>query len=132
SEVYATDPARVRARCCLVMNGPCASHGTNIYHPATVAFKSQRSRPPLAGVWHTGCLNCEKCAFCVESSNSVVWETIQHSLGYTNESASRTNSSTDFPDTRPDRPDGKPRRGELWPTLRNGTRRILDSWTQRA
>src|SRR5208282_1426765 len=81
------------------MNGPCASHGTNIYHPATVAFKSQRSRPPMAGVWHTGCLNCEKCAFCVESSNSVVWETIQHSLGYTNESASRTNSSTDFPDT---------------------------------
>jgi outer membrane protein assembly factor BamB len=36
----------------------------------------------------------------VESSNSVVWETIQHLLRYTNESASLTNSSTDFPDTR--------------------------------
>ena len=35
----------------------------------------------------------------MESSNSVVWETVQHLLRYTNESASLTNSSTDFPDT---------------------------------
>ena len=31
------------------LKGVCGSHGTDTYHPTSVAFKSQRSRPPLAG-----------------------------------------------------------------------------------